>query len=412
MAVSDSKNKVIQIPSNHYVALGQTLGGLPYGHMVPDGTDAKAKKRRERVERYAKSCNSTKEVEARAIENKPMMGFKIYRNSSAAWNAEEVSWYIQDPRGFVVSASQGNLSKIMEFCTIENGEILEKCCWGNIGSDNILVPVSSDIYKSAQINTERVNKRVGLRDVKIGNTILTHEGDTFVYLGSYNIIERSSYRAHYENEFVTKRVTVNSNKRYFLATVGDDGSWTKVRYVTNIKVSEIVKDDVLDPKETELNLNQYITSGKSLDCTGYSYSIVLGVLSKHLDIDVKFELEPSTIDVNNPEQNSFSKIAKVNGSDYGIIAAGELRYTYRKPELHLVNTDKLLDDGIIECLVTPKRCEGYYRPYDAYRGNDGHYYQDMYKTFELEKADMLSYEWYDIVFKVNTPLGNALALRF
>ena len=249
----------IIIPKATYVAFQKTAT-LPTGYMAADGDDAAARKRRQQVETWARYKAGTEgALEPKSFENKPMSGFKFGGSTfyNRGWGKGEQAWEVEDPRGFRMMVSGQNMAQIMAVTTIENGEILEKCVWGKLASENVLIPITSDVFKRAEKNTERVSKRVSLRDVKPGNKIITHDAITGIYLGSMYGIVKAGY-GHAESQLNF------SNKRYLIAMLKDDGSWKAISEFSSIKVSEVLDDTVIAPKELEQKVNTFILGGGSV----------------------------------------------------------------------------------------------------------------------------------------------------
>jgi hypothetical protein len=154
-----SIEKAIQIPLQHYIGLVHQINALPLGYMIPEGQDSISKKRKEKIDQYC-LLNSTRECEksqissnTKIIDNKPMLGFKIGKNTkrNSGYGKGEVLWRIEDPRGFELDITSFNLMQILGCVTVENGEILEKCIWGRLASYNVLIPVSSEVFKDGYL---------------------------------------------------------------------------------------------------------------------------------------------------------------------------------------------------------------------------------------------------------------------
>jgi hypothetical protein len=241
-----SDNKDIKIPETHYVGFQIRSGnkGIPLGFMTPDGSDSTAKSRKATVDRW-----SSDSIPSRSIENKPMLGFKLGENvrHGRGWGKGNVCWRIEDPRGFELEITSPNLAQILGLCTIENGEILEKCVWGRLKSENILIPVCSDIYQNAVVNTERVKKSVSTKEIKSGYKVLLQNGNEGIYLG---------FRYLIKNSRLEKEVCTLSDKKKHLIlipTIKKD----KLITTSTLKISEI-KDS--SKEMTEVEAEEFINS--------------------------------------------------------------------------------------------------------------------------------------------------------
>lgn len=186
-----STNLAITIPKVHYVGFQKRdVDGLPLGFMTPDGTDKAAEKRKATVDKWAAGYshygNKQATLPAQTLENKPMVGFKLgilRAGGGRGWDSRNEAWRIQDPRGFELEITSGNLEQVMSLCTLEKGEILEECIWCRHGTSNVLVPTEHPLYKAATSNTERMGKTASVKDVKPGDRIVFKNGQQFRYLG-------------------------------------------------------------------------------------------------------------------------------------------------------------------------------------------------------------------------------------
>jgi hypothetical protein len=195
--------------------------------------------------------NNTK-LPAKSFENKPLSGFKLGKNvrhGGSGWGQGNVKWRIEDPRGFELEISSPNLSAILEFCTLENGEILQPCLWGRLRSENILVPVNSDVYEAAQANTARVAKKASLKDLKPGYTFVMQNGEEGLFLGNFYPLLSPSYSGG------DRTPTWGTSKRaYYICKNGAnfDGN---LDCKASLKLSEITEGPELTVAEGEAKVN-------------------------------------------------------------------------------------------------------------------------------------------------------------
>lgn len=305
MTVS-SDNKAIKIPSNHYVGFSKRgEEEIPLGFMTPDGTDAAAVKRKATVDAWAKPGHygTVKAIPSKSFENKPMTGFKMGRSvkHGGGWGQGNVKWRIEDPRGFELEISSPNFAQIIGVSTLENGEILEKCVWGRLGADNILIPVSSDVYKAAEANTERLNKSASLKDLKPGYRCIMQNGDEGTYLGSHYCVILDD----------TARVKCEDKKRQFYGTQDEQGKWIVLNAVTTLKLSEIFEGDELDVARCESILNTAITSDARVHVNGYK--TIVGISNKRVpdgDFLYKFIPYADLAEIKKLGTDSYSKRSK------------------------------------------------------------------------------------------------------
>jgi len=107
------------------------------------------------------------------VDNELVSGFQIARSvrRSGYSGGGNVVWRITDPRGYDLEISSENFAKLVDGCTLINGVIQEKCCWGRDGPKNILLPETSTPYLDAVKQTSRVNSTISPKDVQIGDIV-------------------------------------------------------------------------------------------------------------------------------------------------------------------------------------------------------------------------------------------------
>jgi hypothetical protein len=243
----NAENKEIRFPKQHYVGIaGRTGDDLPLGFMTEDGTDKAAAKRKETVDKWvrgygAAARNMLQKPEARAVDNVPLIGFRLGRSirHNSGWGQGNVKWRIEDPRGFELEISSPNMAQVFSACVIDNGEILEECVWARLKGDNVLVPITSELYQTAQVNSERLTKSVKPSSVKPGNRVILKNGTEGIYYGKFYTFERdyeSGSRHYYYNGALTLYDRVCSDKPRHV--VVDDAG--KVHDAASFKPAEIV----------------------------------------------------------------------------------------------------------------------------------------------------------------------------
>lgn len=177
----------------------------------------------------------------RIIPNEPLEGFELAKSVRRwGWSGGgNVVWRITDPRGFDLEITSENFASILNCAVVDHGVISGKCVWGREGSRNVLLPENSEPFQSALKQTERVSRKVSLRDVQLGDTIeivssqLESDDQEHVYLGK-----------HY---YVHTRYEYDNSGRYYLA--GEfreryvlkskrDGSYNTL---ASVKISQILE---------------------------------------------------------------------------------------------------------------------------------------------------------------------------
>lgn len=200
------------------------------------------------------------------FDNVPLEGYQLTKEvRRTGWNGGNVVWRILDPRGFELEISSANLARIIDCSCIKEGVISEPCIWGRSGAANVLLPVSSDIYQKAKVNTERAaSKKISLKDVSIGDhvRIVAFPKDkdyVYEYLGKFTIIMGArNNNSYYYSEETSIDLGYGSIERYVFKRVGKVAQFeTTYDFYSTPSVYEIVKktDDVKTKEEVLQDLN-------------------------------------------------------------------------------------------------------------------------------------------------------------
>lgn len=194
------------IPEQHFKGVRDKNEKCPLAFITPYGDDVPSKKRMETVNNWCMGYGSKpKNVKTEVIDNISLSGFKISKEIRR-WSTSNGVWRIEDPRGFELEITSGNMAYLIAECQIQNGTIANQLIWCRDGSYNYLLPTSSEEYKSYTKNTTCIKSGLKIRDIKIGDHIQLATGDAGMYLGGYHIIEHEQY----SDEFIT------SKRRYIL----------------------------------------------------------------------------------------------------------------------------------------------------------------------------------------------------
>lgn len=107
------------------------------------------------------------------VDNDPVEGFEIAQSIRRyGWSGSgNVVWRITDPRGFDLEISSDNFASIISCVDMQKGKIAGKCVWGREGSKNVLLPEVSEPFQEALVRTKKVNSKVSLKDVQLGDTV-------------------------------------------------------------------------------------------------------------------------------------------------------------------------------------------------------------------------------------------------
>ncbi len=133
----------------------------------------------------------------RIIDNEPVEGFEIAKSVRRyGWNGGgNVKWRITDPRGFDLEISSENFASVLSCSTMVNGVIQGKCVWGRQGSNNILLPETSEPFLAATAMTTKVNTKISLKDVNPGDKVeilstkVLDKNKVCYYMGKYFFLE-------------------------------------------------------------------------------------------------------------------------------------------------------------------------------------------------------------------------------
>lgn len=205
-------NLSVKIPAQHYCGMKKRDNNdVPLGFITPYGTDSAAQKRIKTVDHWVATFAKNTTIPSKIIDNIPLSGFKLSNTikRTSTWGKGNVLWRIEDPRGFEIEITNNNLMQIMSRTTIINGEIICSCVWGREGSDNVLIPTDSTLYKEATANTVRLTKKVSTKSLTPWSNIVLQNGIEGTYLGSFFEI------LYYDNDKITK-ITVSPNKKHFI----------------------------------------------------------------------------------------------------------------------------------------------------------------------------------------------------
>jgi hypothetical protein len=133
----------------------------------------------------------------RIIDNEPVEGFEIAKSVRRyGWNGGgNVKWRITDPRGFDLEISSENFASVLSCSTMVNGVIQGKCVWGRQGSNNILLPETSEPFLAATAMTTKVNTKISLKDVNPGDKVeilstkVLDKNKVCYYMGKYFFLQ-------------------------------------------------------------------------------------------------------------------------------------------------------------------------------------------------------------------------------
>lgn len=262
------QTKSIRFPEKVYVGMiAREADSQPLGFMTEWGTTAAALKRMQTVDGWVKSAyhklKHAADFPTQVYDNKPMAGYRLGRSvrRDSGWGSGNVVWRIEDPRGFDLEISSPNMAQIIADCVLDRGEILDQCVWARLGGNNILVPLSSDLYQTTVENSERIKKSVKPSDVKMGNTVVLQNGRKGQYLGYMYCLE-TSY-GYENNGWHNPRYHYDYNYDRVSSVFGKSYSWSDrkrhwfkfeeggLEHLSALKVSEIVDHSEISQSDAE-----------------------------------------------------------------------------------------------------------------------------------------------------------------
>ena len=222
-------NNTITIPKQHYVGFQrQRPDELPLGFATPYDTTKAYEKRKSTVDNWSnyghrewdnvtKTYVDTPKIPPIIVDSIPIAGFKIAESVRRVyWVGGNVVWRIVDPRGYELEISSSNLAKILDCSSVVNGEIMGECVWGRDKAQNVLLPVSSQPYLEAVSNTSRVNKRVPLKEVTIGDTVVLKDSTIGVYAGGFNVVHTIDGSQYVSNGYLHTEQFTQIKRRFVL----------------------------------------------------------------------------------------------------------------------------------------------------------------------------------------------------
>lgn len=263
-----SEDKSIKFPEKHYIGFQKrSEDALPLAFMTPDGDDSTALKRKATVDRWA----GDSKIESITYENNPLPGFRLVRNikHGYGWGQGNVKWRIEDPRGFELEITSPNLSQLLNYCEIKQGDIQEDCIWARSGNENILVPVNSDVYKAALANTARSKKIASLKDLKLGDVVVLQNGYEGTFLGSFYFFHFNQWKPGF---------SCGDKKRFIFK----DSTGKQYLTISSPKLAEIIPGDKsLTQELSEQQINIGLQNGSIyISETSYGKGTVKAVTSK------------------------------------------------------------------------------------------------------------------------------------
>lgn len=275
-------NPTIKIPSKHYVGMVQRGNEkLPLAFITPNGEDAASLKRIDTVNDWVAGngrYGGNKALPSMVIDNVPLSGFKLTTDIRSSSYGGLDKWRIEDPRGFELEITSGNLARLLSVGMIDRGEINDQCVWGRDGANNVLISVNTDEYKVAVENTKVAGLKADWKAAKPGNTVLLQNNVRGVWLGRMHMLTRD--RASSQTSAIGCNELSSGNKSLHVIFVDTPPSYGKetsqLLLISSPKLAAIEDDTAITEAEAERRANELIASGTcAVNANGYKTVIAL-----------------------------------------------------------------------------------------------------------------------------------------
>jgi hypothetical protein len=226
---------------------------LPKAVLIPFGESSNEQKKLSSV------LNKYNSIED--YVNTPLPGFTLYKSDRKSWGSLDQSWLVIDPRGFLVRITSQNLEKILHVTGITEGLIQEKCIWAREDTQTklTLVPISSPSYQEAVKNTELIEGKISIKDVEIGDRVITQGGLEGIFRGTLSL-----YGSLHETK---KELAPQAFLRRQIIEIDDK----KFYYQTNAKILKVIKktDRKITKEESAKYLTEAASKGAIFSSSGY-----------------------------------------------------------------------------------------------------------------------------------------------
>lgn len=228
----------MKIPDKLFIGLNQTKteqNPYPLGFMCQyDNGNAAFQKRKFSIIKWCRRSKENYDGEP-VFDNEPITGFRITKSVSR-WSTSNKMFRVQDPRGFELEISTGNLEMLLPDVVIDAGVFKGKMLWGRDGSNNVLLSVNSEPYMKA-LEATKVHKKTTIPVSKLnkGDVCINKDGNELTYIGRWVVTLNVSVGIHnyrrvgnyynqrsevsYDN--VTKVTEALPVKHFFIDRFGD-----------------------------------------------------------------------------------------------------------------------------------------------------------------------------------------------
>jgi hypothetical protein len=284
----------IKIPSKHYVGMVKRKNeSIPLGFITPWGTDDASTKRMATVDNWANSSYNGTRLPPLIIDNIPMGGFRLTTGIRSSSYGGADKWRIEDPRGFELEISSGNLAELISIGMIDRGEIADTCVWARHGQQNVLLSTSTDEYKSAVKNTEVASMSASWKDVRIGNTVLLQNNITGTWLGRMHGAWCETYA---NSTSSTENKLKSTDKKFHVIYVKGPDSTHKMVLLATPKLAAITDTTTISDAAAEQLANKLIEDKTcEIESSGYRDYVAMALSKINVDSDVTLALTPCPV---------------------------------------------------------------------------------------------------------------------
>lgn len=256
---------LIKRPDEFYVGFKKPETGttVPLAFLTPFDNTAAFQKRKETVDNWAQGYGRwvngqyvhDPHPEAKVIPNEPIAGFTIAKSVKRnGWNAGNVVWRIEDPRGFEWEIPSANMAQILIQSGVNAGVINGKCVIGRLGSNNILIPEGTDLWDQMEKDMDKRKAKASakvIKDFNRGQWVTLKNGEEGWYLGQEHVMVQKNYKDRPGGP----EQNGPSKEQYhlFWSSEYHDRQFRRISVYKNLHVIAVDDTKVLDPSvEREL----------------------------------------------------------------------------------------------------------------------------------------------------------------
>lgn len=139
-----------------------------------------------------------KKIKPQEFDNVPHSGFILNKghtryNYSHFGNSRRSVVRVYDDRGIEFEISPENCVSLLMETTCSKRVIDGECVYAWAGKDLVLLPVGSETYQEAVIDTKRNEMKVSAKELKPGCSYTTKKNEEVIYIGRYNWFEWKGY---------------------------------------------------------------------------------------------------------------------------------------------------------------------------------------------------------------------------